>query len=120
MITALTSRFGVDVPVVQAPMAGAAGGRLAGAVSAAGALGMIGVGPTTEPDWIREQHAIAVASAGDHPFGIGVMDVRTGQSNGSRSWHARRQEISHPSLPTKFPSSHSSPVFTRPSGHEMG
>lgn len=73
MITALTSRFGVDVPVVQAPMAGAAGGRLAGAVSAAGALGMIGVGPTTEPDWIREQHAIAVASAGDHPFGIGVM-----------------------------------------------
>jgi nitronate monooxygenase len=73
MITALTSRFGVEVPVVQAPMAGAAGGRLAGAVSAAGALGMIGVGPATEPAWIREQHAVAQEAAGERPFGIGVM-----------------------------------------------
>jgi nitronate monooxygenase len=73
MITALTSRFGVQVPVVQAPMAGAAGGRLAGAVSAAGALGMIGVGSTTPPEWIREQHAIAREGAGDRPFGIGLM-----------------------------------------------
>jgi nitronate monooxygenase len=73
MVTALTSQFGVDVPVVQAPMAGAAGGRLAGAVSAAGALGMIGVGPSTEPEWIREQHRIAKQAAGDRPFGIGLM-----------------------------------------------
>jgi nitronate monooxygenase len=83
MITALTSRFGVEVPVVQAPMAGAAGGRLAGAVSAAGALGMIGVGPATEPAWIREQHAVAQEAAGERPFGIGVMawvlDSRPGQ-----------------------------------------
>lgn len=73
MITALTSRFGVDVPVVQAPMAGAAGGRLAGAVSAAGALGMIGVGSATPADWMREQVAVARGSAGDRPFGVGVM-----------------------------------------------
>jgi nitronate monooxygenase len=73
MITALTSRFGVQVPVVQAPMAGAAGGRLAGAVSAAGALGMIGVGPATDPAWIREQHGIATQAAGEKPFGIGLM-----------------------------------------------
>jgi nitronate monooxygenase len=73
MATALTSRFGVEVPVVSAPMAGAAGGRLAGTVSAAGALGMIGVGPTTEPEWIREQHGIAKEAAGDRPFGIGLM-----------------------------------------------
>jgi nitronate monooxygenase len=73
MITALTSRFGARVPVVQAPMAGAAGGRLAGSVSAAGALGMVGVGPATTADWIREQHAVARGIAGDSPFGIGVM-----------------------------------------------
>lgn len=73
MMTALTSRFGVDVPVVQAPMAGAAGGRLAGAVSAAGALGMIGVGPTTTAEWAREQVAVARSAAGDRPFGVGVM-----------------------------------------------
>jgi nitronate monooxygenase len=73
MITALTSRFGAQVPVVQAPMAGAAGGRLAAAVSAAGALGMIGVGPSTPPEWIREQHAIAHDGAADRPFGIGLM-----------------------------------------------
>jgi nitronate monooxygenase len=73
MITALTTRFGVDVPVVQAPMAGAAGGRLAGAVSAAGALGMIGVGPSTTADWVREQVAVARSAAADRPFGVGVM-----------------------------------------------
>jgi nitronate monooxygenase len=73
MLTALTSRFGVQVPVVQAPMAGAAGGRLAAAVSTAGALGMIGVGPSTPPEWIREQHAIAREGAADRPFGIGLM-----------------------------------------------
>ncbi len=73
MRTMLTSRFGVDVPVVQAPMAGAAGGRLAGAVSAAGALGMIGVGPTTSVDWVREQVGVARDTAADRPFGVGVM-----------------------------------------------
>ncbi|HET8615339.1 MAG TPA: nitronate monooxygenase [Actinomycetales bacterium] len=73
MITGLTTRFGVEVPVVQAPMAGAAGGRLAGAVSAAGALGMIGVGPATTPEWMREQVAVAARLAGERPFGIGVM-----------------------------------------------
>jgi nitronate monooxygenase len=73
MVTTLTSRFGVDVPVIQAPMAGAAGGRLAGAVSAAGALGMIGVGPSTSADWVREEVAVARDTAGDRPFGVGVM-----------------------------------------------
>jgi nitronate monooxygenase len=73
MITALTSMFGVDVPVVQAPMAGAAGGRLAAAVSAAGALGMIGVGSSTPTEWIREQEGVAREGAAGRPFGIGLM-----------------------------------------------
>ncbi len=40
----VTERFGVCSPIVQAPMAGVAGGRLAAAVSAAGGLGMVGGG----------------------------------------------------------------------------
>ena len=36
--TWLTDRFGLDVPVVAAPMAGVSGGDLAASVSAAGGL----------------------------------------------------------------------------------
>jgi nitronate monooxygenase len=71
--TSLTDQLGLDVPVIQAPMAGVSDGRLAGAVSAAGALGMIGVGPSATGDWVREQHAVAAAAAGGRPFGIGLM-----------------------------------------------
>ncbi len=67
----LSRRFGVDVPVVSAPMAGAAGGRLAAAVSAGGALGMIGAGGAATPDWIRAQGAVAAASG--RPYGVGLL-----------------------------------------------
>ena len=40
----MTERFGLRVPIVSAPMAGVAGGALAGAVSRAGGLGLIGGG----------------------------------------------------------------------------
>jgi nitronate monooxygenase len=60
--TELTRRFGLTVPLVSAPMAGASGGALAVAVSAAGGLGMIGVGSSTPADWISEQGALAAAS----------------------------------------------------------
>jgi nitronate monooxygenase len=73
VITALTELLGLDVPVVQAPMAGVSDGRLAGAVSAAGALGMIGAGPASTGDWVREQHAVAGEHAGGRPFGVGLM-----------------------------------------------
>ncbi|MGC2345718.1 MAG: nitronate monooxygenase, partial [Mycobacterium sp.] len=36
--------MGLRVPVVNAPMGGVAGGRLAAAVTAAGGLGMVGMG----------------------------------------------------------------------------
>ncbi|MFI6298534.1 NAD(P)H-dependent flavin oxidoreductase [Nonomuraea sp. NPDC050790] len=71
MRTWVTERFGLEVPLVGAPMAGAGGGRLAGAVSRAGALGMFGVGPADSPEWIAEQAGIA--GAGGLPFGIGLM-----------------------------------------------
>lgn len=64
-------RFGVAVPVVGAPMAGASGGALAGAISTAGGLGMIGAGNLASADWIREQGAIAAESG--KPYGVGLM-----------------------------------------------
>ena len=67
----LTERFGIDVPVVGTPMAGVSGGRLAAAVSAAGGLGMIGVGQAATPAWIEEQAEVAAASG--RPFGIGLF-----------------------------------------------
>jgi nitronate monooxygenase len=42
--TPLTALLGIEHPVVLAPMGSVAGGRLAAAVSAAGALGLVGVG----------------------------------------------------------------------------
>ncbi|MFP5347906.1 MAG: NAD(P)H-dependent flavin oxidoreductase [Actinomycetes bacterium] len=71
MRTWLTDTFGLDVPVVGAPMAGAAAGRLARAVSEAGALGCIGVGSAASVDWLREQADVARQSG--RPFGIGLM-----------------------------------------------
>jgi nitronate monooxygenase len=71
MRTPLTDRFDLAVPVVGAPMAGAAGGRLAAAISAAGGLGMIGAGGAASPSWIAEQ--AEVAAAGGRPWGIGLL-----------------------------------------------
>jgi nitronate monooxygenase len=55
--TRLTQRLRLDVPIISAPMAFAAGGRLAAAVSAAGGFGLIGGGYGDET-WLREQFAI--------------------------------------------------------------
>src|SRR6266508_3420559 len=71
MRTPLTSRFDLAVPVVGAPMAGAAGGRLAAAISASGALGMVGAGGAATTAWIAEQGRIAAASG--RAWGIGLL-----------------------------------------------
>ena len=68
--TDLTRLLGVRHPIVSAPMAGWSGGELAGAVSAAGAFGMIGVGSSTPAGWISGQ----AETARQHgPFGVGLM-----------------------------------------------
>lgn len=67
----LTDEFEISVPVLSAPMAGVAGGRLAGAVSAAGGMGLIGVHPGASADWLAEQ--IGSAAAPGRPFGIGFI-----------------------------------------------
>jgi nitronate monooxygenase len=68
--TDLTRLLGVRHPIVSAPMAGWSGGELAGAVSAAGAFGMIGVGSATPAGWIPGQAEIARRHG---PFGVGLM-----------------------------------------------
>src|SRR5918911_3784488 len=68
--TELTRTFGLKHPIVSAPMANWSGGVLAGAVSAGGGLGMIGVGSATPEDWIAEQANLARSHG---PFGIGLL-----------------------------------------------
>lgn len=77
MKTRFTERFGLDVPVVSAPMAMAAGGALAAAVTRAGGLGFIG-GGYSDPDWIAAQ----IAAAGNDPVGCGFITWKLAQGAG--------------------------------------
>ncbi|OAT67650.1 oxidoreductase [Mycobacteroides immunogenum] len=61
--TRLTDRFGIEHPVVLAPMDDVADARLASAVSAAGGLGLLGGGYTDEA-WVRQQFDRATAAVG--------------------------------------------------------
>lgn len=69
--TWLTDRFGLDVPVVAAPMAGVSGGDLAASVSAAGGLGTVAIGPGADLDWVRDQ--LHTAAASGRPYGVGLL-----------------------------------------------
>lgn len=66
--TRLTQRLSLKYPVIQAPMAFAAGGKLAAAVSRAGGLGLIG-GAYGDADWIDDQFK----EAGNTPVGCGFI-----------------------------------------------
>ncbi|SPM26799.1 NAD(P)H-dependent flavin oxidoreductase [Mycobacterium terramassiliense] len=52
--TRLTQFFGIEHPILLAPMAGISGGRLAAAVTSAGGLGLIG-GGYGERDWLQSE-----------------------------------------------------------------
>ena len=66
--TRLTDRLKLLHPIVSAPMGLAAGGELAGAVSAAGGLGLIG-GGYGDSDWLAREFD----RAGDQPVGCGLI-----------------------------------------------
>lgn len=66
--TRLTRAFGLTAPIVSAPMAFAAGGRLAASVTRAGGLGLIG-GGYGDGDWIEAQFA----EAGNERVGCGFI-----------------------------------------------
>lgn len=66
--TRLTETFDLEHPIIQAPMAFAAGGALAAAISQAGGLGMIG-GAYGDPEWVDREFA----NAGNQPVGCGFI-----------------------------------------------
>jgi nitronate monooxygenase len=67
--TRLTVRLGIRHPILLAPMAGPAGGRLAGAVSAAGGLGLIGAGSGLIPGLMEREFPLA----GNQRVGVGFI-----------------------------------------------
>lgn len=69
LATPWSSELGLRVPIVNAPMGGVAGGRLAAAVSAAGGLGMVGMGSVANRELLAAQlqHVNGI-------FGIGLVD----------------------------------------------
>ncbi|MDQ1383788.1 MAG: nitronate monooxygenase, partial [Actinomycetota bacterium] len=71
--TRLTELFGIDHPVLNAPMGGGdAPARLAAAVSEAGGLGLIGGTTVGGAEWLVEQIRIA-RQLTDRPFGVGFI-----------------------------------------------
>lgn len=84
--TRLTERLGIVHPILSAPMAMAAGGRLAAAVSAAGGLGLIG-GGYGDAAWLEREFA----AAGNQAVGCGFI-----------TWSlARKPELLHRALAHK-------------------
>lgn len=77
--TWLTEQLGVAVPIIGAPMGGRSGGELAGAVSAAGGLGMLGAARYTDADWIARESARAKRIG--TKFGIGMMTWSLGHDD---------------------------------------
>jgi nitronate monooxygenase len=72
MRTRLTEAFGIQHPIVCAPMAGIAGGRLAAAVSGAGGLGLVGggfAGVLGGEATLKQELAHVLG----HKFGIGFI-----------------------------------------------
>jgi nitronate monooxygenase len=77
---ALTVKFGLEYPIVSAPMGSVAGGRLAAAVSNAGALGLVG-GAYGDPQWLRTE--LSKANSGTtRPWGVGLI-----------TWHATQETV---------------------------
>src|SRR5882672_5810640 len=66
--TRLTARFGIEHPILLAPMGFAAGGKLAAAVTAGGGLGLIG-GGYGDADWLDREFA----AAGNARVGCGFI-----------------------------------------------
>jgi len=69
--TPWSKAFGLETPIVNAPMGGAAGGALASAVSAAGGLGMIGVGSAGSVEMLVREAEIPRRRG--VRFGIGLL-----------------------------------------------
>jgi nitronate monooxygenase len=80
--SSLVHRFGIDVPVVQAPMAGSQGSALAIAVSNAGGLGSLPCAMLT-PDAMRNE-LLAITRATSKPYNVNFFVHRQPQPDAGR------------------------------------
>ena len=78
--TALTEELSLEYPIFSAPMGSVAGGRLAAAVSNAGALGLVG-GGYGDSEWLRTELSTA-RSETKRPWGVGLI-----------TWHATQEIV---------------------------
>jgi len=69
--TPVCDLLGIEYPVFQGGMAYLGTGELAGAVSKAGGLGIVGAG-NAPPSWVKEQIG-KVRAITDRPFGVNIM-----------------------------------------------
>src|SRR5881275_909343 len=85
----LLRRLGIELPIVQAPMAGVSTPAMAAAVSNAGGLGSIGVG-AVDAETARRM-IVAVRAATDRPFNVNVFCHRPAVADATReaAWLAR-------------------------------
>ena len=83
----LTDRLGIDLPILQAPMAGVQGGALAAAVSASGALGALPCA-MLGPDAMADELAL-IRQRTDRPFNVNFFCHTPPQPDGERQarWH---------------------------------
>lgn len=78
IVTRLTKRLGIVHPILSAPMDMIAGGKLAGAVTAAGGLGFIGGGYAEGEAWLEEEFQ----AAGNQAVGCGFITWALRQAPG--------------------------------------
>lgn len=87
-MTILRDLFDIELPILQAPMAGVQGSALAVAVSNAGGLGAL-PGAMLSPDGLR-QELTAIRSGTDHPFNVNFFCHREPAADAARetAWRA--------------------------------
>jgi nitronate monooxygenase len=81
-VHALLYKLGIELPIIQAPMAGVSTPEMAAAVSNAGGLGSIGVG-TSNAETTRQMIA-AVKARTDRPFQVNVFCHRPAVADAAR------------------------------------
>ncbi len=73
LLTHITQTWKLRYPILGAPMAGSARGHLARAITAAGGLGMFGVGSKDSTEFIERESTAARGDGTPTRFGIGLM-----------------------------------------------
>lgn len=91
LVTPFTELLSVEHPIVSAPMAGAAGGALAAAVSNGGGLGLIG-GGFGDPGWLDREIAI-VTERTTRPWGVGFLSWAAGPAVVERALRHRPNAV---------------------------